>query len=419
MRGGRLFARLLGLGRAVVEGVTIEEEALVVQARLRRRDVSRCGVCGRRAPGYDRGEGRRRWRALDLATTKAFVEASAPRVACRQHGVVVARVPWARHGSWFTREFEQQVAWLATHCSKSAICELMRLSWLTVGRIIERVVADEQAQRGDRLDGLHRIGIDELSYRKGQRYITGVVCHETGRLVWAADGRDKKTVARFFEQLGGERKAKLELVSSDMGEWITRVVAEQCPQATLCLDPFHVVALASDALDEVRREVWNEARRAGDASGARWLKGARWALWKRPERLSERQQAKLASIAAVNRRLYRAYLLKEQLRLVFHEPDTAAAIALLDAWLAWARRCRIASFVKLAKTISAQRAGIVATLTHRLSNARTEAVNTTLRLICRRAYGFHSADALIALAMLTVGGLRPSLPGRAWNPQIR
>jgi transposase len=419
VRGGRLFARLLGLGRAVVEGVTIEEEALVVQARLRRRDVSRCGVCGRRAPGYDRGEGRRRWRALDLATTKAFVEASAPRVACRQHGVVVARVPWARHGSWFTREFEQQVAWLATHCSKSAICELMRLSWLTVGRIIERVVADEQAQRGDRLDGLHRIGIDELSYRKGQRYITGVVCHETGRLVWAADGRDKKTVARFFEQLGGERKAKLELVSSDMGEWITRVVAEQCPQATLCLDPFHVVALASDALDEVRREVWNEARRAGDASGARWLKGARWALWKRPERLSERQQAKLASIAAVNRRLYRAYLLKEQLRLVFHEPDTAAAIALLDAWLAWARRCRIASFVKLAKTISAQRAGIVATLTHRLSNARTEAVNTTLRLICRRAYGFHSADALIALAMLTVGGLRPSLPGRAWNPQIR
>jgi len=163
----------------------------------------------------------------------------------------------------------------------------------------------------------------------------------------------------------------------------------------------------------VRREVWNEARRSGDKSGARWLKGARWALWKRPERLSERQQAKLASIAVVNRRLYRAYLLKEQLRLVFHEPDSAAAIALLDAWLSWARRCRIASFVKLAKTIKQHYQGIVATLTHRLSNARTEAVNTTLRLITRRAYGFHSADALIALAMLTVGGLRPSLPGRA------
>ena len=154
-------------------------------------------------------------------------------------------------------------------------------------------------------------------------------------------------------------------------------------------------------------------------SGARWLKGARWALWKRPERLSERQRAKLQTIEHVNRRLYRAYLLKEQLRVVFHEPDAEAAIALLDAWLAWARRCRIPSFVKLAKTINEHYRGIVATLTHRLSNARIEAINTTLRLICRRAYGFHSADALIALAMLTVGGLRPSLPARLPNPRIR
>jgi transposase len=347
------------------------------------------------------------------------VEAAAPRVECRQHGVVVARVPWARHGSWFTREFEEQVAWLATHCSKSAVCELVRISWLSVGRIIERVVAEQENRRGDPLAGLQRIGIDELSYRKGQRYITVVVDHDSGRLVWAADGRDKQTVARFFEVLGPERSAGLKLVSSDLGEWITRVVALRCPQATLCLDPFHVVALATIALDEVRREVWNEARRSGDKTGARWLKGARWALWKRPERLSERQRAKLQTIEQINRRLYRAYLLKEQLRIVFQERDPDAAVALLDAWLSWARRCRIASFVKLAATIKEHYDGIAATLRHRLSNARIEAINTTLRLICRRAYGFHSADALIALAMLTVGGLRPSLPGRTTNPQIR
>jgi len=397
----------------VVEGVRVDEDGVVVVlARPRARERSRCGVCGRRSPGYDGGEGARRWRTLDLGATRAFVEAEAPRVRCRRHGVVVAQVPWARQGSRFTREFEQQVAWLATQCSKSAACELMRISWYTVGRIIERVVSELQAAGGDRLDGLRRIGIDELSYRKGQHYISVVVDHETGRLVWASDGRDRKTVERFFAELGAERTARIELVSSDLGTWITRVVAEQCPQATLCLDPFHVVKLATDALDEVRRDVWNLARQSGDKAGARWLKGARWALWKRPERLSERQQAKLSQIAKVNDRLYRAYLLKEQLRLVFHEPDTQAAVALLDGWLAWARRCRIGSFVKLAKTITEQRAGIVATLTHRLSNARTEAINTTLRLITRRAYGFHSAEALIALAMLTVGGLRPPLPGR-------
>jgi transposase len=413
VRGGRVFARPLGLDRAVVEDVVVEGEVIVVRARPRAGEQSRCGLCGRRSPGYDGGEGVRRWRALDLGATRAFVEAEAPRVDCRRHGVVVARVPWARHGSRFTRAFEQQVAWLATQSSKTAVCELMRLSWYAVGGIVERVVADEQSRRGDRLAGLRRIGIDELSYRKGQRYITVVVDHDSGRLVWAAPGRDKKTLERFFAELGDERRAKLELVSSDLGDWITRVVRERCPQAVLCLDPFHVVKLATEALDQVRREVWNQARRGGDKAGARWLKGARWALWKRPERLTERQQAKLSQIAKINERLYRAYLLKEQLRLVFHEQDTDAAVELLDGWLAWARRCRIESFVKLAKTISASRAGIVATLTYRLSNARVEAINTTLRLITRRAYGFHSAEALIALAMLTVGGLRPPLPGRA------
>jgi transposase len=406
------LARLVGVERAVVEAVLFEEAGVVVRVRRRRRDASRCGVCGRRARGYDRGEGARRWRALDLGATKAYVEAEAPRVDCRRHGVVVVAAPWARHGSRFTKAFEQQVAWLATHCSKTAICELMRISWPTVGRIIERVVADERIRQGDPLDGLTRIGIDELSFRKGQRYITVVVDHDNGRLVWAREGRDKQTVLAFFDQLGAERAGRIALVSSDLGEWITRAVRERCPQATLCLDPYHVVALASSALDEVRREVWQRARQAGDKTGARWLKGARWALWKRPERLTERQQAKLATIEHINRRLYRAYLLKEQLRLVFHS-SPEEAVALLDAWLVWARRCRIASFVKLAKTITTNKAGIDATLTHRLSNARIEALNTTLRLICRRAYGFHSAQALIALALLTVGGLRPPPPGRS------
>ncbi len=217
MRFGRVFGSLLGLGRAVVEEVGIEGDVVVIHARPWARERSRCAVCGRRAPGYDGGEGRRRWRALDLGATRAFVEAEAPRVSCRRHGVVVARVPWARHGSRFTRSFEQQVAWLATQCSKTAVCELMRVSWYTVGRIIERVVAEEALSSGDRLDGLRRVGIDELSYRTGQRYITVVVDHDTGRLVWAADGRDTKTVARFFAELGEERSAKLELVSSDLG----------------------------------------------------------------------------------------------------------------------------------------------------------------------------------------------------------
>jgi transposase len=411
VRSTRVWARLLGLRRAVVEDVWIGERGeVVVAARPDWRERGRCGVCRRRSPGFDLGAGRRRWRALDLGTTLAFVEADAPRVRCRRHGVVVCAVPWARHGARFTRAFEDQVCWLAVNTSKTAVAALMRIAWRTVGGICERVAA-EAGREVDLLDGLRRIGIDEIAHRKGQRYLTVVIDHDTGRLVWAAAGRDRATVERFFDQLGPERCARLELISTDMAPWLTGPLAERCPDAGRCVDPFHVVALATDALDEIRREVWNEARRAGQPQLARDLKGARFALCKNPEHLTGRQRAKLSTVQNTNRRLYRAYLLKEQLRQVYRIPPQHAG-ALLDAWLAWAQRSRLKPFVKLAATITEHRPGIQAAIEHGLSNARVEAANTTIRLITRRAFGFHSADALIALAMLTLGRLCPPLPAR-------
>ncbi len=408
MRGIRVWARLLGLQRAVVEDVQIGTEGVVVAVRPNWRERGRCGVCRRRSPGFDLGEGRRRWRVLDLGTTMAFVEAAAPRVSCRRHGVVVCAVPWARHRSKFTRDFEDQAAWLAVNTSKSAVAELMRVAWRTVGGIVERVAAEAQAQ-ADLLDGLTRIGIDEISHRKGQRYLTVVVDHDTGRLVWAAAGRDRATVESFFDQLGEERCKQIALVSCDMAGWISGPVAERLPDAVRCVDPFHVVMLATDALDEIRREVSNEARKAGEVTAAKDLKGARYALGKNPENLTDRQAAKLSSIQKTNARLYRAYLLKEQLRQIYRL-DPEAAIKLLEEWLAWARRCRLDPFVKLAQTITKQRAGIVAAIENRLSNARVEAINTQIRMITRRAFGFHSPGALIALAMLSLAGLCPPLP---------
>jgi transposase len=399
---------LLGVERAVVEDVRVEQETVVVSVRPKARERHRCGVCGRRCPREDSGEGRRLWRALDLGTTLAFLEADAPRVRCRDHRVVVAAVPWARHDSRFTVAFEDQLCWLAVHVSKKAVAELMRVTWRTVGRVCERV-ADEALGERDMLAGLKRIGIDDFSHRKGQRYLTVVVCHDTGRLVWAAPGRDRQTVLGFLDLLGKDRCEQIELISCDMAESIASAITERCPNATRCVDPFHVIQLATDALDEVRREVWNEARRQGHKQQAKDLKGARYALWKNPEKLTQRQQLKLAEIQETNKPLYRAYLISQQLREIYRVTHTEA-IRLLDAWLAWARRCRLPPFVKLAKTITKQRPGIEAAIKHGLSNARIEQINTQLRLITRRAFGFHSAQALIALAMLSLGDLCPLLP---------
>ena len=427
MRNARVWRALLGVDNTVIERVEFEDtQVLVVHVRPGRAACGRCGVCRRRCGGYDPGEGRRRWRTLDLGTVRAFVEADAPRVRCPDHGVVVSHVPWARHGAGHTRSFDQTVAWLATQCSKSAVTELMRIAWRTVGSIITRVWVDVDAL-GDRLDGLTRIGIDEISYKRGYRYITVVVDHDTGRLVWAAPGRDRATLRTFFDQLGPERSAAITHVSADQADWIAEIVTECCPTAVQCADPFHVVKWATEALDEVRRQAWNDARRSGQtrskgrgnhvATGtARGLKNARYALWKNPDKLTERQRDKLAWIAKTDPRLHRAYLLKEGLRYVFAVKGEAGQHA-LERWLSWACRCRIPAFVNLGKRIAAVRSRIDATLEHGLSNALIESVNTKIRLITRIAFGFRSAGALIALAMLSLAGHRPVLPGRP-DPRI-
>jgi transposase len=412
--GVKVWRRLLGVDdRTVIEGVEFDEEAdaVVAHVRPRRLRKRRCGRCGKRAPGYDQGEGRRRWRALDLGEVRSFLEAEAPRVDCAEHGPTVIQFPWARHAAGHTRAFDDLVAWLAVHTSKTAVVELVRIAWATVGAIVSRVVDEARAAK-DPFEGLRRIGIDEVSYKRGHRYLTVVVDHDSGRLVWAAKGHDKKTLEGFFDLLGEIRCAQVRLVSADAAEWIGDVVRDRCANATLCLDAFHIVKWGTEALDEVRRETWNEARRGGMRAHARDLKGARYALWKNPEDLTVRQKAKLAWVATVNRRLYRAYLLKEQLRAVIAVKGVRG-LTMLEAWLGWAARCRIPAFVELGRRIRKHLAGVEAALLHNLSNALVESTNTKLRVLTRMAYGFREPEHLIALALLDRGGYCPSLPGRS------
>ena len=432
MQNSSIWAPLLGVEKTTVIHVGTCQETGVLLARVRAHKSmrNRCGICSRRCPRYDRGDGPRRWRTLDHGTTETYLVAESPRVRCPEHGVTVAAVPWARHQAGHTRIFDQQVAWLATKCSKSAATELMRIAWRTVGAIIDRVWKDT-AKTFDPFANLKRIGIDEISYKRGHRYLTVVVDHDTGWLVWASPGRDKATLRKFFDALGAERSAAITHVSADAAAWIATVVAEKCLNAVQVADPFHVVMWATDALDEERRTAWNRARKAAkdnepsrspgrpskdapprpDSEQAQRLKNSRYALWKNPEDLTEKQQVKLAWIVQTDPRLGRAYYLKEGLRTVFKLPLNEATEA-LDKWVNWARRCRIPAFVKLQKSIVKHRASILASIEHGLSNGRIESMNTKIRLMTRVAFGFKSPQALISLAMLSLGGHKPVLPGR-------
>jgi transposase len=246
-----------------------------------------------------------------------------------------------------------------------------------------------------RLDGLRLVGVDEFSYRKRHRYLTVVADHDTGRIVWLAKGRNAATLQAFFEELG-ERQATIQAVSIDMSGGF---------------DPFHVVRVAAYAVDQVRRDEWN-AHEPSHTTTGRWLKHTRWALLKAPDRQNLDQLGTLGEVYQRNQRLYRAFLLYHQLRLLYALEDPTLAPAHLDAWLRWAARSRLKPFVKAARTLRAHRAGVLAAIRLGLSNGRLEGLNSRVRLISHRSFGFHSAAPLIALIYLCCGGITIDLPLR-------
>src|SRR3954463_13337677 len=286
------------------------------------------------------------------------------------------------------------------------IAGLLRIAWESVGRIVARVMADHLDQR--RLAGLVQIGVDEISYRRGQRYLTSVADHRTGAIVWCRPGRNSATLQAFFDELG-DRRDSIRAVSIDMSGEYQRAIRAAVPDAEICFDPFHVVRLGARAVDQVRRDEWNAHDRSHTPHG-RWVKSTRWSLLKAPEHRTIRQLATLHEVSQVNRRLYRAFLLREALRLLYHLPDPELAPAHLDAWLAWATRSRLRPFVRLARTLRQHRDGILAAIRLGLSNGRLEGLNSKIRLISHRAFGFHSADPLIALVYLCCAGITIELP---------
>ena len=406
MRVQTAFSRMLRLPGASVVDVSFGVEGVIVTVGLRRRRrvCSRCGQTGRQLEIHDRRV--RRWRHLDLGANRCVIECELRRLRCRDCGVHLEAVPWARPGSQHTRDLEDVVAWLAQQMAKTPIAGMLRIGWDTVGRIVARVVADRLDER--RLEGLVAVGVDEISYRRGQRYLTSVVDHRAGAIVWCAAGRNAATLQAFFDELG-DRKRSIRAVSIDMSGGYEKAIRDNVPGAEVCFDPFHVVRLGQRAVDQVRRDEWNAHERSHTAKG-RWIKGTRWSLLKAPEKQSVPQLALLGEVSQANKALYRAFLLKEELRLLYQLDDPRLAPAHLDAWLAWASRSRLAPFIRLARTIRRHRTGILAAIRLGLSNGRLEGLNSRIRPISHRSFGLHSAAPLIALVYLCCTGIVIELP---------
>lgn len=401
-----VFHRLLGVSDLLVKSVSLCPEGLVIQVRPRWRKP-RCGACGQPSPQEDSGR-TRRWRHLGWGSTKVWLEYTPRHVRCRScNGVRVERVPWATHRSGFTEEFEEMTAYLAQVTDKTQVTKQMGISWASVGRIVERVVA--RCLDSNRFQDLTRIGVDEFSYRKRHRYLTTVVDHDKRRVVWAAKGRSSDTLEGLFDELGPEGCARIECATIDMAAGFIKAIRHRIPDALLIFDRFHVQRLASDALDDVRREQLRDTR--GTVEGKAIFR-SRFALLKNPWNLQHSEKQKLSDLQQSNAPLYRAYLLKETLAQALDYKRPKRAEKALDNWLSWASRSKLKPFVKAARTVRKYKQGILAYVKDRLTNGLVEGINNRLRMIARRAYGFHSAPALISMLFLCCGGieLHPPLP---------
>jgi len=402
VRLNKVVAQLIGLQGSTVRGIDFEGDALVVSV-AKKPGAHCCPHCGHKSSAtYDSHQ--RDWRHVPLGKWRVVVRSQLCRLSCPEHGVVCEAVPWAVHDSRFTRDFEDLVAWLTREMNQSAVTRLVKVAWVTVGSIVERVV--QRYLNKARLDKLYVIGIDEVSYRRGHKYLTVIADQLERRLVWLGEGRSMVTVDGFFDQLGEERIKLLQVVTMDMSGPFISEVQKRAPHVAIAFDPFHVVKLGNEAVQEVRRR---ETRAVKGTTAAEVLKGSMWALLKAPESLRPEERAKLSDVSQLNRSVYRAYLLKEELRALYWCSPKAAPKH-LDAWLSWASKSKLPEFVKVAATLRKYRDGVLAAITYGVSNGLLEGLNNKIGMLKHRAFGFHSAAALISMVYLCCSNLQIQLP---------
>lgn len=426
-----LIKKLIGVKGVKIKNVREEsingQDAIIATVSINKSKSKRCSICHKKCPGYDTVTERRKWRGLDVAGKQFYIEGDVKRVECKDHGIHTEEVPWAEPNSRFTRTFEEMVTWTAIHLTKKDASEFMRINWRTVGEILSRTKNRLEPDLKIRWTNLRRIGIDETSYKKGHKYLTVVVDHDTNQVVWVAPGHDYETLSLFFKELKKEQRETIEIVSCDGAKWIKKAVSEFLPNAEMCIDPFHVVCWAEDAMDDFRKALLCEERKVKKASKRpkkgrprkdektydstkyKTLQDGKYTLGKNPENLTNYQNSALEKIRTFFPKLYKAYELKEGLRAVFKAPLDIVSEE-LDKWLWWASHSKNEAFVKLSKKIRERKEQILATVRLGISNARIESTNNKIKVLIRKSYGFRNITNLVDMILLVCSNIPILLP---------
>lgn len=479
-------------------GETHRQTRICVHVRPYTRVQKLCPVCRKRCPGYDtKSSTESSWRAPNLNGVPVYICYRPNRIECSEHGILTEYIPWADGTSRFTEDFNNEIAWMACRMSKTCICQFEEINWRTVGNCIRAAHSRLEPDISDRMHDLHRICVDETSYRKGYAYITVVYDMDRNRAVWIHEGNGLEVFRLFCEELPSQERSKIEIIAGDGAQWIDQCVEQYFPNATRCIDFFHVAEWANEKLDLVRTATAGKAKREYEhrreqlrqeeareqeardslrqeilgllrpveeelasypkkpgrpcrrkrellsrlkelremlpeepevpkkqgrprkdalspehqeeidllASRAKDIKRSRYALGHNPENCTEYQTEKIKLIENSYPDLYRAYQLKETLRLILHMKDAELAEEELDKWIEESASSGLAPMEELSAKILRHRENILNSIRCQANSAKSEAVNTTIKVLIKMARGFRNIENMIALIYLKCSDL--------------
>ena len=360
----------------------------------------RCPECERRCRIVRHTTELRRWEDLTLMGMKVLLWYAPKEICCPTHGRVQETIPWAPAYSRITYRLEWRVCSLCQIMTQKAAAEILVMPSSTLSDLLHRIIT--RVRHGHKIRGLVTLGVDEISFLKGRKFATLVYDLDRSRILWVGLGKGRETIDRFFnEHLSKGQKARILWASCDMSRAYTGAIEHHCPNATLIIDRFHVVKALNQAVDEVRKDEW----RALDTGGRKAIKGLRWLLSMHSSHRTKRQSRFLNSLRNSNRRIHRAWVLKDEFEHIWNYRYRGSAEKFLKRWMTTALRSRIPSLRQFVTTVRNHFDNIVAFTDRNLTNAVGEGLNRIVKIVKNRASGYRNLHNFADMIYLTVGDL--------------
>jgi len=358
----------------------------------------RCPICNRRCKIIRISDEPRRWRDLIIYGCIVFYWYHPKEILCPTHGRIQERIPWADKHARVTFRFEFILLAYCQLMTQKAVAKILHIPKSTLSDLLHRTI--KRIRNGHRIRGLKSIGIDEIAYSKGHKYATIVYDLARSCVVWVGQGKGRKTIDVFFNTiLSTYQKNQIKWASCDMSRAYIGAIEDHCSNAELVLDRFHIVKSLNTAVDEVRKEQW----RKSTTDIRKTLKGLRWLLFKHSSNRSKKDTRILNSLSKGNRRIHRAWVLKDEFNQFWDYKSPKAAEKFLKRWMTTALKSRLEPIRKFVKTIRKYIDHLLPFIKSRLTNAVAEGLNRIIKIVKNRASGFRTLEAFTDMIFLTVG----------------